>query len=43
VTQGSVPGNVVFAVVEDLGLNHSKDPSAIRFRNPEASIADFIL
>jgi hypothetical protein len=33
---------MVFAVVKDLGLNHSKDTSAMGLRNPKASIADFI-
>jgi hypothetical protein len=33
---------MVFAVIKDLKLNHSKDPSAMWLRNPKASLADFI-
>ncbi|CAM0944499.1 unnamed protein product [Alopecurus aequalis] len=34
------PGEAVRAVVEDLGLNRAKDPAAMGFRPPKASIAD---
>lgn len=37
------PGEAVRAVVEDLGLNRAKDPAAMGFRPPKASIADRLL
>ncbi|CAO1941968.1 unnamed protein product [Urochloa humidicola] len=49
VTEGAVrpkdlfPGEAVRAVVEDLGLNRAKDPAAMGFRPPKASIADRLM
>ncbi|PUZ77381.1 hypothetical protein GQ55_1G366700 [Panicum hallii var. hallii] len=49
VAEGSVrpkdlfPGEAVRAVVEDLGLNRAKDPAAMGFRPPKASIADRLM
>jgi len=37
------PGEAVRAVVEDLGLNRAKDPAAMGFRPPKASIADRLM
>ncbi|KAG8072161.1 hypothetical protein GUJ93_ZPchr0006g42927 [Zizania palustris] len=37
------PGEAVRAVVEDLGLNRARDPAAMGFRPPKASIADRLL
>jgi hypothetical protein len=37
------PGEAVRAVVEDLGLNRAKDPAAMGFRLPKASIADRLM
>jgi len=37
------PGETVRAVVEDLGLNRAKDPAAMGFRPPKASIADRLM
>jgi hypothetical protein len=37
------PGEAVRAVVEDLGLNRARDPAAMGFRPPKASIADRLM
>ncbi|KAL5206947.1 hypothetical protein ABZP36_031382 [Zizania latifolia] len=37
------PGDAVCAVVEDLGLNRARDPAAMGFRPPKASIADRLM
>ncbi|XP_047079897.1 PHD finger protein At3g20280-like [Lolium rigidum] len=37
------PGEAVRALVEDLGLNRARDPAAMGFRPPRASIADRLL
>nr|CAB3450904.1 unnamed protein product [Digitaria exilis] len=37
------PGEAVRALVEDLGLNRAKDPAAMGFRPPKASIADRLM
>ncbi|XP_039791236.1 PHD finger protein At3g20280-like isoform X2 [Panicum virgatum] len=37
------PAEAVRAVVEDLGLNRAKDPAAMGFRPPKASIADRLM
>lgn len=49
VTEGAVrpkdlfPGEAVRALVEDLGLNRARDPAAMGFRPPKASIADRLM
>uniref|UniRef100_A0A0D9VKB3 PHD-type domain-containing protein n=1 Tax=Leersia perrieri TaxID=77586 RepID=A0A0D9VKB3_9ORYZ len=37
------PGEAVRALVEDLGLNRARDPAAMGFRPPKASIADRLM